>query len=64
MKKLSSRKFWTAIAGVVMGLAMAFGLDEGTISSVSGAVVAAASVVTYIMGEAKIDAAAIKGKEN
>ena len=56
-RKLSSRKLWAAVAGIVAGLAMVFGLDENTISTVAGAVVSAASVVAYIMGEAKADAA-------
>lgn len=56
-RKLSSRKLWAAIAGIVAGLAMVFGLDENTISTVAGAVVSAASVVAYILGEAKADAA-------
>lgn len=38
-RKLSFRKLWAAIAGIVTGLAMVFGLDESTISSVAGAVV-------------------------
>ena len=58
-KKLSSRKLWAAIAGVVAGLAMAFGLDEAVITSVAGAVVSVASLVTYIITEGKIDAAAV-----
>ena len=37
-RKLSSRKFWAAMAGIVTGLAMVFGLDENIISSVAGAV--------------------------
>ena len=55
-RKLSSRKLWAAAAGVVTGLAMVFGLDESTISSVAGAVVSVASVVTYIITEGKVDA--------
>lgn len=58
LKKLSSRKFWAAVAGFVAGLAMVFGLDENTISSVSGAVVSMMSVITYIITEGKVDAAA------
>lgn len=60
MKKLTSRKLWAAIAGIVTGLAMVFGLDEGTISTVAGAVVSVASVLTYIITEGKVDAAAVK----
>ncbi|WP_312281966.1 hypothetical protein [Oscillibacter sp.] len=60
LRKLSSRKLWAAMAGIVTGLAMVFGLDENTISTVAGAVVSLASVLTYIMTEGKIDAAAVK----
>ena len=59
-RKLSSRKLWAAIAGIVTGLAMVFKLDESTISSVAGAVVSVASVVTYIITEGKVDAENIK----
>lgn len=59
LNKLKSRKFLTCIAGVVMGVCMVFGLDEGTINTIAGAVVAASSVVSYIYTEGKIDATAI-----
>ena len=59
LNKLKSRKFLTCVAGVVMGVCMVFGLDEGTINTIAGAVVAASSVVSYIYTEGKIDAAAI-----
>lgn len=59
-RKLSSRKLWAAVAGVVTGLAMVFGLDEGTISNVAGAVVSVASVVAYIIAEGKVDAEGVK----
>lgn len=57
-KKLSSRKLWAAIVGVVVGIAAAFGLDESEWVQIAGVVTSAASVVAYIFGEAKIDAAA------
>lgn len=59
-RKLSSRKLWAAIAGVVTGLAMVFKLDESTISSVAGAVVSMVSVVSYIITEGKVDAESVK----
>ena len=59
-RKLSSRKLWAALAGIVTGLAMVFGLDEGTISSVAGAVVSVSSVVVYIITEGKVDAESVK----
>ena len=55
-RKLTSRKLWAAVAG----LAMAFGLDEAVISTVAGAVVAVASVATYIVTEGRLDAEGIK----
>lgn len=55
-RKLSSRKLWAAAAGIVAGLAMVFNLDESTISSIAGAVVSVASVVSYIITEGKVDA--------
>lgn len=55
LRKLSSRKLWAAVAGIVTGLAMVFGLDENVISTVAGAVVAIASVTTYIVTEGKVD---------
>ena len=60
LKKLTSRKMWAAVAGLVAGLGMAFGLDEGIISTVAGAVVALSSVITYIVTEGKIDAEGVK----
>ena len=59
-RKLSFRKLWAAIAGIVTGMSMVFGLDESTISSVAGAVVSMASVVSYIITEGKVDAESIK----
>ena len=59
LKKLTSRKFLAALAGVATGLAMVFGVDETTISTVAGAVTTVASVVGYIMSEGMVDAAAV-----
>lgn len=59
-RKLSSRKLWAAVAGIVTGLAMVFGLDESVITEVAGAVVAVASVITYIITEGRVDAEGVK----
>ena len=59
-RKLSSRKLWAAVAGIVTGLAMVFGLDENVITTVAGAVVSAASVVAYVLAEGKVDAESVK----
>lgn len=60
LKKLSSRKFLTALAGIVTGLTLIFGVDEQAVTQIAGAVTALASVVSYIFAEAKIDAANVK----
>lgn len=60
IKKITSRKFLTCIAGVVLGVCMIFGLDENTVSTIAGAITAIGSIVSYILSEGKIDAAAVK----
>lgn len=60
LRKLTSRKFLAAAAGVVTGLAMVFGLDEGIVSTVAGAVTALSSVLGYIVTEGSVDAAAVR----
>lgn len=57
--KITSRKFLAALVGIITGLAMVFGLDQNIITTISGAVMALASVITYIIAEGKIDAAAV-----
>ena len=63
IRKITSRKFLAALAGVATGLAMVFGVDENTISTVAGAVTTVASVVSYIMSEGMVDAAAVEAKK-
>ena len=60
ISKLTSRKFLTCMAGVIMGICMVFGLDEGTVSTIAGAVTAIVSAATYMYTEGKVDAAAVK----
>ena len=62
MAKLTSRKLWTTVAGIVAGLAAAFGLPENDIAQVAGVVTSAISVASYIMGESRVDAAAAYGR--
>lgn len=57
LRKLSSRKLWVAIVGVVVGIATAFGIEGNEYTEIAGIVTAAASVVAYITGESRIDAA-------
>lgn len=63
LRKLTSRKFLLALVGTVSGLALALGVEgseiERIVGTVGGIVTAAGSIVAYINGEAKIDAAAV-----
>lgn len=58
--KLTSRKFWMALVGLISGILMAFRADEKTIENVTGIIMAGASVLAYCIGEGLADAAAVK----
>lgn len=60
LKKLTSRKFLAAAAGVAAGLAMVFRLDENVIATVSGMVTTLGSLVAYILTEGSLDAQAMR----
>lgn len=56
-RKLTSRKFWTAIAGFVAMLVAAFGGTEDQATQITALIMAGAAVVAYIIGEGLADAA-------
>ena len=61
LKKLTSRKFVAAVAGTVLGAAITYaGLDVNITLSWMGAAMSGLSLLTYIITEGKIDAAAVK----
>lgn len=62
-RKLTSRKLWIAVTGLVAGLILAFGGSDGTVETVTGCIMSCASVVGYILGEGLTDAAALKNKD-
>lgn len=55
--KLTSRKFWVAVCGLVTGLLLAFKVDQDTVTKIGGIIMSAASVTAYIFGEGMADAA-------
>ena len=57
LRKLSSRKLWAAIVGVVVGIAAAFGIEGNDWAEIAGIVTSAVSVVSYIFAEGTVDAA-------
>lgn len=60
-RKLTSRKFWAAIALFVSGCIVAFGGNAEKAEVVSGLIMQGAAVVAYIIGEGLADAAAAEG---
>ena len=56
-RKLTSRKFWLAVVGLVSGLLVAFRVDAEPVETISGVIMAAASVIAYTIGEGLADAA-------
>lgn len=64
-RKLTSRKFWLAIAAFVGGIILAFNGGAETAETVSGCIMSGAAVVAYILGEGFADAASVsKGDDN
>lgn len=59
-RKLTSRKLWIALAGLISGLVLAFNGSAEIAETVSGCVLSLGSVVGYIIGEGLTDAASIK----
>lgn len=56
-RKLTSRKLWVALAGLVTGIILALGESEENARNVGGCIMSAASVVAYIIGEGMTDSA-------
>ncbi len=57
IKKLTSRKLWTATASFVSMMIVATGGTENSAAQVTALIMAGASVVAYIIGEGLIDSA-------
>lgn len=63
VKKLTSRKLWTAVASFVSLMILAFGGTDNMASQVVAIVMAGATVIAYIVGEGLVDAASAEGTE-
>lgn len=62
-RKLTSRKFWAAVADFVSMLLIALKVDEGSATQVVALIMAGAGVVAYIIGEGLTDAAAAQWED-
>lgn len=60
MKKLTSRKLWTAVASFVSMMIVATGGAENTATQMTAIIMAGASVIAYIIGEGLTDAANVE----
>lgn len=63
VKKLTSRKLWTAVASFVSMMILATGGAENTATQVTALIMAGASVIAYIIGEGLTDAANIEAED-
>ena len=54
-RKLSSRKFWAALAGFVTAVLYAMNWAESDITQMAGIITAAGVLAAYIFGEAAVD---------
>ena len=59
-RKLTSRKFWAAVAGFVTGLILYAQNPTGSTEAIGGIIMSAGSVISYIFGEGWSDAANAK----
>ena len=55
-QKLSSRKFWAAVAGFVTAILIAFQVENGTVEQITAIITAGGVLVAYILGESAVDA--------
>lgn len=53
--KLTSRKFWAAVIGFVTPLLVCFGVPNIKIEQVTLIITAAATLISYIIGEGLVD---------
>ena len=59
LKKMKSRKFITAIIGVIVGIYTMTVGDTNTVKEIAGLTATIASIMSYIIVEGRIDAKAI-----
>ena len=55
LRKITSRKFWAALAGTITGISLALGADVSDVQSIIGTVTATVSCIAYIIAEGCID---------
>jgi uncharacterized membrane protein len=56
-RKLTSRKLWVAVVGLVTSTMLIFGMAESEAAQVGGIVMQVATILGYVLGEGLTDAA-------
>lgn len=54
--KLTSRKFWLAVAAFVCSVGALFGISDSLAAQITSMITAGGVVIAYILGESYIDA--------
>lgn len=62
--KLTSRKFWCAVIGVVLSIMVIFGYSDEEKTKVTGLITATGTLISYIIGEGMTDCANKKEGES
>lgn len=62
-RKLTSRKWWTAIIGVVISLMVLFNVDSATTERITALITAVSSAVAYTVSEGFVDGKAAENKK-
>ena len=62
-RKLSSRKFWTAVTGFVVAILFAFNVADVTVEKVTSIISATAILIAYILAEGFVDSKNDNSKE-
>ncbi len=62
-RKLSSRKFWTAVTGFVVAILFAFNVADVTVEKVTSIISATAILIAYILAEGFVDGKNDNSKE-
>lgn len=63
-KKLTSRKFWIAVAGFIVSIIALFAGSPELADRIAALILATGSVVGYIIGEGLADAAGASNKDD
>lgn len=54
-RKLTSRKFWIAVAGFITAILIACNVDKGSIAQVTAIIMAFADIIVYVFAESYVD---------